>query len=81
MGLEENIELEQFKFFLDHILLLFPFEKKYFDKENIKSTFTGHPLLEDCKINSKIDINQITQRKTKRFFQFFQVVDCQKLIF
>ena len=29
-----------------HILLLFPFEKQYFDKENIPSTVTGHPLLE-----------------------------------
>ena len=32
-----------FKKFLDHILLLFNFEKKYFDKENIKNTFVGHP--------------------------------------
>ncbi|MSP11043.1 MAG: lipid-A-disaccharide synthase [Pelagibacteraceae bacterium] len=33
--------------FIDHILLLFEFEKKYFDKENIKNTFVGHPLLEN----------------------------------
>ena len=39
--------IKQFKKFLDHILLLFPFEKKYFDKEGIQSTFIGHPLLED----------------------------------
>ena len=38
--------VKELKSFLDHILLLFPFEKKYFDKENINSTFTGHPLLE-----------------------------------
>ena len=36
--------VKQLKYFLDHILLLFPFEKKYFDKESIKSTFVGHPL-------------------------------------
>ena len=39
--------VKQLKSFLDHILLLFPFEKKYFNKENINSTFTGHPLLEE----------------------------------
>ena len=39
--------IKQLKSFLDHVLLLFPFEKKYFDKEGIQSTFTGHPLLEE----------------------------------
>ena len=39
--------VKELKSFLDHGLLLFPFEKKFFDKENIESTFTGHPLLED----------------------------------
>ena len=39
--------VKKFKKFLDHILLLFNFEKKYFDKENIKNTFVGHPLLEN----------------------------------
>ena len=38
--------VKKFKKFLDHILLLFNFEKKYFDKENITNTFVGHPLLE-----------------------------------
>ena len=37
--------VKKFKKFLDHILLLFDFEKKYFDKENIPNTFVGHPLL------------------------------------
>ena len=39
--------VKQLKSYLDHVLLLFPFEKKYFDKEGIQSTFTGHPLLEE----------------------------------
>ena len=39
--------VKKFKKFLDHILLLFDFEKKYFDKENIPNTFVGHPLLEN----------------------------------
>ena len=50
--------VKKFKNFLDHILLLFPFEKKYYDEENIKSTFTGHPLLENNKKNM-IDLSQI----------------------
>ncbi len=56
--------IKKFKSFLDHVLLLFPFEKKYFEKENIKSTFTGHPLLENEK-NTKIDISQIIKDHKK----------------
>jgi lipid-A-disaccharide synthase len=32
--------------FLDHLLVLFPFEPPYFTKEGLACTFTGHPLLE-----------------------------------
>ena len=56
--------VKHIKSFLDHLLLLFPFEKKYFDKENIQSTFTGHPLLEDQE-KSKIDISQIIKNHKK----------------
>ena len=56
--------VKDLKSFLDHVLLLFPFEKKYFDKENIQSTFTGHPLLEDQE-KSKIDISQIIKDHKK----------------
>ena len=38
--------VKKIKKFIDHILLLFNFEKKYFDVENIKNTFVGHPLIE-----------------------------------
>ena len=58
--------VKQLKLFLDHILLLFPFEKKYFDRECIESTFTGHPLLEDQE-KSKVDISQIIKDKKKIF--------------
>ncbi len=58
--------VKKLKSFLDHILLLFPFEKKYFDKEGIKSTFTGHPLLEDEE-RTKIDISQIIKDNKKIF--------------
>ena len=58
--------VKELKSFLDHVLLLFPFEKKYFDKENIQSTFTGHPLLED-QGKSKVDISQIIKDNKKIF--------------
>ena len=48
--------VKKMKKYLDHILLLFKFEKKYFDKENLLNTFVGHPLLdEENKDNIKID--------------------------
>ena len=50
--------VKKFKKFLDHVLLLFDFEKKYFDKENIPNTFVGHPLLEQ-EIKSKTDLSNI----------------------
>ncbi len=50
--------VKKIKNFIDHILLLFNFEKKYFEKENVSSEFVGHPLLQN-KERSKIDINQI----------------------
>ena len=50
--------VKKIKNFIDHILLLFNFEKKYFEKEQVSCEFVGHPLLEN-KEQSKIDINQI----------------------
>ena len=58
--------VKELKYFLDHVLLLFPFEKKYFDKENIQSTFIGHPLLEDQE-RSEVDISQIIKDNKKIF--------------
>ena len=49
--------VKKIKKFIDHILLLFNFEKSYFDKEQVSCEFVGHPLLED-KVDDKIDINQ-----------------------
>ena len=50
--------VKKFKKFLDHVLLLFHFEKKYFDKANIPNTFVGHPLLEH-ETRNKIDLSSI----------------------
>ena len=55
--------VKKMKKYLDHILLLFRFEKKYFDKENLLNTFVGHPLLDDeIKSNIKLD-NLISDNK------------------
>ena len=50
--------VKKIKKFIDHILLLFDFEKPYFDKEHVSNEFVGHPLL-DYKAEDKIDLNQI----------------------
>ena len=56
--------VKNFKKFLDHVLLLFNFEKKYFDEENIKNTFVGHPLLEN-KENIKTNLSNIIDENKK----------------
>ena len=56
--------VKKFKKFLDHILLLFNFEKKYFDKENINNTFVGHPLLEKSD-KSKTDLSNLIPKDKK----------------
>tara|TARA_B100001121_G_C18641615_1_gene599494 strand:- start:85 stop:1215 length:1131 start_codon:yes stop_codon:yes gene_type:complete len=53
--------VKKIKKFIDHILLLFEFEKKYWEKENVSCEFVGHPLLENSK-ETKIDINQIIEK-------------------
>jgi lipid-A-disaccharide synthase len=56
--------VKKFKKFIDHMLLLFNFEKKYFDKENILNTFVGHPLLEQNK-RSKINLSTLIDKNKK----------------
>ncbi|MDC3062853.1 lipid-A-disaccharide synthase [Candidatus Pelagibacter sp.] len=55
--------VKKIKKFIDHILLLFDFEKKYFDEENINNTFVGHPLIENNEDNKKIIENIIPKDK------------------
>ena len=59
--------VKKMKSFLDHILLLFDFEKKYFDKEKLKNTFVGHPILDNTK-NEKIEINELLKGKIISIF-------------
>ena len=55
------------------MLLLFNFEKKYFDDENIKNTFVGHPLIEKEE-NVKTVLNDLIL-KIKKLYQYFQEVE------
>tara|TARA_B100000965_G_scaffold278395_1_gene236187 strand:- start:258 stop:1394 length:1137 start_codon:yes stop_codon:yes gene_type:complete len=61
--------VKKFKKFLDHVLLLFNFEKKYFDNENIKNTFVGHPLLEN-KVKIRTDLSNLI-KKDKKIISLF----------
>ena len=56
--------VKKIKKFIDHMFLLFNFEKKYFDKENVPNTFVGHPLLEQS-ISSKIDLSSLINKEKK----------------
>ena len=56
--------VKKMKKFIDHILLLFNFEKKYFDEENIKNTFVGHPLLENLS-KGKTDLDNLISKDKK----------------
>ncbi len=56
--------VKKIKRFIDHILLLFEFEKKYFDEEKIKNTFVGHPLIE-TKENTKTIIDNLIPENKK----------------
>jgi len=56
--------VKKMKEFIDHILLLFNFEKKYFDEENINNTFVGHPLLENEDIK-KADLDNLIPKDKK----------------
>ena len=56
--------VKKIKNFIDHVLLLFDFEKKFFDEENVKNTFVGHPLIEnDDKV--KTDFNNLLSKNKK----------------
>jgi len=56
--------VKKIKNFIDHVLLLFDFEKKFFDEEIVKNTFVGHPLIEnDDKV--KTDFNNLLSKNKK----------------
>ena len=56
--------VKKIKKFIDHMLLLFNFEKKYFDEENINNTFVGHPLIEKSE-KVKTSLNDLISKDKK----------------
>ncbi len=56
--------VKKIKNFVDHMILLFNFEKKYFDEENINNTFVGHPLIENSQ-NTETIIENILPKGRK----------------
>ena len=61
--------VKKIKKFIDHMLLLFNFEKEYFDQENIKNTFVGHPLIEKEE-KAKTVLNDLI-KKDKKIISIF----------
>jgi lipid-A-disaccharide synthase len=41
------------KKYVDHLFIIFPFEKKIYEREKIPFTYTGHPLISMIKIKDK----------------------------
>lgn len=56
--------------FLDHLLLLYKFEKKYFDEVHLPNTFVGHPL---CYA-------QISKRKIAPFLKKYKIASTTPLV-
>ena len=56
--------VKKIKKFIDHLLLLFNFEKKYFEQQNMKTTFVGHPLIEK-KENVKTALSDLISKDKK----------------
>ena len=56
--------VKKMKKFIDHILLLFHFEKNYFNEESINNTFVGHPLLQNQNIG-KTNLNDLILKDKK----------------
>ena len=56
--------VKKFKKFVDHMLILFNFEKTFFDKENITNTFVGHPLLEQDN-KAKTNLSSLIDKEKK----------------
>jgi len=61
--------IKKIKNIVDHMLLLFKFEKKIFDQEHINSTFVGHPLL-DSDQNQREELDN-TALFNKRIISLF----------
>ncbi len=46
--------IHKIKKYIDHMAVLFPFEKEMYDKENMPATFVGHPLVDNTEKNAAV---------------------------
>lgn len=60
------------KNYVNELLVIFPFEKEFYEKENIKVTFVGHPLVEILKNENYLE--------KKEFFQKYNFDSNKKVI-
>lgn len=49
---------------VDHMLVLFPFEKEFYDKQGVPVEFVGHPLLDELteKLHDPLEVQRSRQR-------------------
>jgi lipid-A-disaccharide synthase len=55
--------IKKIKKLIDKMLIIFPFEKDMYEKENVASEFVGHPL--NNRINKYLAENKKTENRTK----------------
>ena len=48
--------------YVDKMLVLFPFEKDFYDEHKVSSSFVGHPILDELKAENLTEESRIEQR-------------------
>jgi lipid-A-disaccharide synthase len=56
---KEN-RVKEIKAFIDHVFVILPFEKAFYNKHGVDAQFVGHPLLDEIK---HIELNEAAFRK------------------
>jgi len=57
--------VKKIKAVVDKMLVVFPFEKKFYDKHGVESVFVGHPLLDE--LDSRLFDPSILARERRKF--------------
>ena len=65
--------LKTIKKYVDKVLTIFPFEKEFYDKEGINSTFVGHPIVSELPVCNKKEefFNRHNLDKNKKLIGIF----------
>jgi lipid-A-disaccharide synthase len=77
--------IQSLKKHTDFVAYILPFEQKYFEKENVKSAFVGHPISEEIEL--KLTKNDFSEKfnlnKNKKWIGFFpgsRVTEIKKIL-